>query len=78
MDPIAAPRRLHEHVVDALVRGIVTGELPTGSALPPEPEMSARFGVSRSVVREAMRVLDGKGLIDVRHGSGTRVTEPSR
>jgi DNA-binding FadR family transcriptional regulator len=78
MDPIAAPRRLHEHVVDALVRGIVTGELPTGSALPPEPEMSARFGVSRSVVREAMRVLDGKGLIDVRHGSGTRVTEPGR
>jgi DNA-binding FadR family transcriptional regulator len=78
MDPIAAPRRLHEHVVDALVRGIVSGDLAAGSALPPEPEMSARFGVSRSVVREALRVLDAKGLIDVRHGSGTRVTEPHR
>jgi len=78
MDPIVAPRRLHEHVVESLVRGIVTGELKPGSALPPEPEMSARFGVSRSVVREALRVLDGKGLIDVRHGSGTRVTVPDR
>ena len=78
MDPIAAPRRLHEHVVDALVRGIVAGELAPGSALPPEPEMGARFGVSRSVVREALRVLDAKGLVEVRHGSGTRVTAPER
>lgn len=78
MEPIAAPRRLHEHVVESLVRGIVTGELEPGSVLPPEPEMSARFGVSRSVVREALRVLDGKGLIEVRHGSGTRVTDPDR
>ena len=78
MDPIAAPRRLHEHVVDSLVRGIVTGELEPGSVLPTEPEMGARFGVSRSVVREALRVLDAKGLVEVRHGSGTRVTAPDR
>ncbi|HEY4439566.1 MAG TPA: FadR/GntR family transcriptional regulator [Candidatus Elarobacter sp.] len=74
MEPIAAPRRLHEHVVESLVRGIVSGELRPGSALPTEPEMSARFGVSRSVVREALRVLDARGLIEVRHGSGTRVS----
>lgn len=76
MDAIAAPRRLHEHVVDVLVRSIVTGKLAPGESLPSEPEMSARFGVSRSVVREALRVLGEKGLVEVRHGSGTRVTSP--
>jgi DNA-binding FadR family transcriptional regulator len=78
MDAIGAPRRLHAHVVDALAPMIVSGELSPGSLLPTEPEMSARFGVSRSVVREALRVLGAKGLIEVRHGSGTRVTTPDR
>ena len=78
MDAIGATRRLHARVVDALVPMIVGGELAPGSLLPPEPEMSARFGVSRSVVREALRVLGAKGLIEVRHGSGTRVTAPER
>ncbi len=78
MDVIAAPRRLHAHLVDALVPMIVGGELAPGSLLPAEPEMSARFGVSRSVVREALRVLGEKGLVDVRHGSGTRVTTSDR
>jgi GntR family transcriptional regulator, transcriptional repressor for pyruvate dehydrogenase complex len=78
MDVIGVPRRLHVHVVDALVPMIASGELAPGSLLPTEPEMSARFGVSRSVVREALRVLGEKGLIDVRHGSGTRVTAPDR
>lgn len=78
MDAIGLPRRLHAHVVEALVPMIVSGELAPGSLLPTEPEMSARFGVSRPVVREALRVLGAKGLIDVRHGSGTRVTAPDR
>lgn len=78
MDAIAVPRRLHAHLVDVLVPMIVGGELVPGSLLPAEPEMSARFGVSRSVVREALRVLGAKGLIEVRHGSGTRVTTPDR
>src|ERR1700679_2085394 len=50
MDAIAAPRRLHAQVVDALVRMIAGGELAPGDLLPTEPEMSVRFGVSRSVV----------------------------
>ncbi|HEY0395438.1 MAG TPA: FadR/GntR family transcriptional regulator [Candidatus Elarobacter sp.] len=78
MDAIGVPRRLHAHVVEALVPRIASGELAPGSLLPTEPAMSARFGVSRSVVREALRVLATKGLIDVRHGSGTRVTAPDR
>src|ERR1700736_1404501 len=78
MDAIGIPRRLHAHVVDALVPMIAGGELAPGRGLPPEPDMSARFGVSRSVVREALRVLGEKGLVEVRHGSGTRVTTPDR
>ncbi|HTJ26074.1 MAG TPA: FadR/GntR family transcriptional regulator [Candidatus Limnocylindria bacterium] len=78
MEGTVAPRRLHAQVADVLLRSIVTGEVAPGSALPSEPEMSARFGVSRSVIREALRVLGEKGLVEVRHGSGTRVTEPDR
>ena len=78
MDAIVAPRRLHAQVVDALVRIIVGGEFAPGSLLPTEPEMGTRFGVSRSVVREALRVVGAKGLIEVRHGSGTRVASPER
>lgn len=74
MNVTVAPRRLHAQVVDALMQAIVGGRLAPGTALPTEAEMSAQFGVSRSVIREALRVLGEKGLIDVRHGSGTRVT----
>ncbi|GAC1418054.1 MAG: FadR/GntR family transcriptional regulator [Candidatus Velthaea sp.] len=70
--------RLHSHIVDDIVARIVSGELPPGSLLSSEPEMSAGYGVSRTVVREALRVLGAKGLIDVKHGSGTRVTVPER
>ena len=78
MDAIGANPRLHARVVDALVPMIVGGKLAPGSLLPTEPEMGTRFGVSRSVVREALRVLGAKGLVDVRHGSGTRVTSSDR
>jgi DNA-binding FadR family transcriptional regulator len=78
MEAIVVSRRLHEQVVAVLLRSIVAGEVAPGSVLPSEPEMSTRFGVSRSVIREALRVLGEKGLVEVRHGSGTRVTAPER
>jgi DNA-binding FadR family transcriptional regulator len=74
--PVLRATRLHAHVVDDIVGSIVSGELAPGALLPSEPEMSANFGVSRTVIREALRILGAKGLIDVRHGSGTRVTAP--
>lgn len=73
-----APRRLHEQVLSALVERIVGGEFSTGSGLPSEAELCSTYGVSRSSVREALRVLAEKGLIEVRHGLGTRVTPPER
>ncbi len=61
---------LHERVVQQVVQQIVGGMMPPGTTLPPEPELAQQFGVSRTVIREAVRVLVAKGLIAVRHGSG--------
>ena len=57
-----------------LVGRIVRGQYPAGSALPPEPALCETFSVSRTVVREAVKMLQEKGLVQVRQGSGTTVT----
>lgn len=54
---------------------IRNGQLKPGDRLPPERELASRFGVSRASVREAMRLLDQKGLVVIRPGAGTFVTE---
>lgn len=62
---------------DALARLqelIVSGELPPGSRLPPEPELASRLGISRGSMREAVRALSHMRLIEVRRGLGTFVT----
>jgi DNA-binding FadR family transcriptional regulator len=70
--------RLGAAVVDALLDQIVSGELEPGTLLPNEPRLSETFGVSRSVVREAVKVLEQKGLVRVRQGQGTTVTAPGQ
>jgi DNA-binding FadR family transcriptional regulator len=60
-------------VTGALGRRIVSGEWPVGHVLPTEAEMTAQFNVSRSVIREAIRVLNAKGLVRSRQMAGTRV-----
>ncbi|MEQ9607866.1 MAG: FadR/GntR family transcriptional regulator [Kiloniellaceae bacterium] len=69
------PRTSHAHVVDQLGRAIVGGEFAEGDLLPSDAELEARFQVSRTVVREAMKTLSAKGLIVARARIGTRVTE---
>jgi len=59
-----------------LLARIVSGKHASGSQLPPEPALCEAFGVSRTVVREAMKLLQEKGLVLVRQGSGTVVTPP--
>src|SRR5262249_36106976 len=54
-------------------RAILAGELAAGELLPSERELSAKMGVSRSVVREALGRLASLGLVKSVHGSGTRV-----
>jgi DNA-binding FadR family transcriptional regulator len=60
-------------VVQAIEDQIVSGRLPVGTRLPPEREFAESLGVSRPVVREAVRGLVTKGLLDTRQGIGTTV-----
>ncbi len=69
-----SPRRgLHRLAVDALGLRIVQGELPAGSVLPSEAELSLSLDMSRTVIREALKVLASKGLVESRPKTGTRV-----
>src|SRR5947209_6052906 len=69
----ARPARLAIPVVAALVDRIVGGAIPPGALLPPEPVLCASFGVSRSVIREGVKMLEEKGLARARQGQGTTV-----
>ena len=66
---------LTRRVVEALGQAIVTGTWQATGAFPIEAELCARFGVSRSVVREAVKMLTAKGLLSARPRRGT-VVEP--
>ncbi|APG62037.1 GntR family transcriptional regulator [Sphingorhabdus lutea] len=61
-----------------LGRRIVAGTIAVGSLLEDENSLAERFKVSRVVVREAVKILVGKGLLDVRRGIGTRVKPRDR
>jgi DNA-binding FadR family transcriptional regulator len=60
-------------VLDDLGARLVAGWVAPGAALPPEPELAVELQVSRTVIREALRVLAAKGLVDARPMLGTRV-----
>jgi DNA-binding FadR family transcriptional regulator len=70
----APPKRLHEFVVEEIGSRIVRGTLRAGEALPVEVALAAELGVSRTVVREAIKVLAHKQLLTVRPRTGTRVS----
>ncbi|MFI7604460.1 FadR/GntR family transcriptional regulator [Micromonospora sp. NPDC049366] len=71
------PTNLAKAVTAELVERIVRGAHPPGTPLPPEPVLCETFAVSRTVVREAVKILQEKGLVQVRQGAGTMVTSPS-
>jgi len=68
-------KTLAQEMADTLTEEIVSGRLQPGDALPTEPDLAQEFQVSRSVVRDATRVLAARGLISVQHGRGAFVTE---
>jgi len=68
------PRRgLHGQVVHTIGLRILRGELKPGDPLPSEEELSADLAASRTVLREAVKVLAAKGLVEARPKTGTRV-----
>jgi GntR family transcriptional regulator, transcriptional repressor for pyruvate dehydrogenase complex len=72
-----ARTRAHEEVVRQLQSLMRSGALRPGDRLPAERELSARFGVSRATIRQALEVLDHNGLIERRIGDGTFAADAS-
>ena len=66
-------KNVHGHTLDWLGEAILTGHYPAGSSLPPEPVLCEELGVSRTVVREAIKSLVAKGLVVTGPKVGTRV-----
>jgi GntR family transcriptional regulator, transcriptional repressor for pyruvate dehydrogenase complex len=75
----AATVPAYSTVAAKLRRRILSGELPTGARLPSEPELSAEFGVGRSTVREALKVLASQNLVTTTRGvtGGSFVAVPT-
>jgi len=65
---VRAPRVYH-HIVAHIERAMYDGQLACGDKLPSERELGRRFGASRVAVREALRALEHRGLLEVRQGS---------
>jgi GntR family galactonate operon transcriptional repressor len=64
--------RVHQQLVEALARAILRGDFTSGT-LPPEPQLCETYQISRSALREAVRVLTGKGLVTPRPHVGTAI-----
>lgn len=68
---------LASRVTESMLASIASGRFAPGEWLPSERELSEQFGVSRTVIREAVRGLEAKGVIEVRSGRGARVAHVS-
>lgn len=71
-------RGLHEQVIEAIGRRIVSGDYEAGQALPGEAQLCEGLGVSRTALREALRVLASKGLVEPKRKIGTQVCTSER
>ena len=66
-------RSLSKVVMDSVRDGIISGEVKPGEFLPSESDLAMKFGVGKSSVREAMKMLEALGYIEVSKGNGYRV-----
>jgi DNA-binding FadR family transcriptional regulator len=74
---MSRPRNLLSQTLDQIAQAIVSGHYPPGGAVPPEPVLCEAYGVSRTVVREAIKTLVAKGMVSTGPKVGTRVLEPA-
>jgi GntR family transcriptional regulator, transcriptional repressor for pyruvate dehydrogenase complex len=77
MYKIVRSSRLYEQIVQQVEESIHKGALKAGDQLPPERELAEQFGVSRTAVREAVKALREKGLVEAYPGRGTFITDGS-
>ena len=68
-------RALHKDVAEVISERIIAGEWLPQTFLPTEGELCEQMGVSRTVIREAIKVLENSGLVRIDHGFGTVVLE---
>jgi GntR family transcriptional regulator, transcriptional repressor for pyruvate dehydrogenase complex len=73
-EPVHDNRALSEKIIAQISDALVAGELQPGDRLPPERELAEQFGVSRTVIRDAVKTLAGRGILHVKHGAGIFVT----
>ncbi|MDQ7095306.1 FadR/GntR family transcriptional regulator [Desulfosporosinus sp. PR] len=74
-EPVKFYGNLSEGVVNQIMQVIKKGELKPGDKLPPEREMCTMFSVSRTVIRDALKMLVGLGVVTIRHGMGAYINE---
>ena len=73
IEPLEREQRLYQRVVEKVLELISSGAWKPGFRLPPERELSESFGVSRTVVREAVKALEARGVLESTTGSGVSV-----
>jgi GntR family transcriptional repressor for pyruvate dehydrogenase complex len=69
---------LVQRSADALTDLIIEGNLDTGSFLPTEQDLCGRLGVGRSTIREAIKIIEAKGLVERVHGVGVKIVDESQ
>ena len=67
--------RLYELIVQQIEESVLKGILKAGDQLPAERDLALQFGVSRTAVREAVKALREKGLVEAYSGRGTFITD---
>src|SRR5689334_14301218 len=72
-NPQWRPARFASLIFEELGHRIIGGTLADGDVLPTEPALCEEFGFSRTVVREGLKLLEGRGLVRVEQGRGTTV-----
>lgn len=76
MERVPESTALSERVIAKISDAVVSGELAPGARLPPERELAGQFGVSRTVVRDAIKTLSGRGILRAKRGAGNFVADP--
>ena len=76
IEPVKSTR-IYEEIVRQVKQLIAEGKLKSGDRLPPERDLAEKFVVSRTSVREALRALQSRGLIDIRAGEGAFIRDIS-
>ncbi|MDG9884317.1 transcriptional regulator GlcC [Pseudomonas sp. GD04058] len=77
-DVTPAKRQVADQVAERIEKLIVDGVLKVGQALPSERRLVDKLGCSRSALREGLRILRGRGIVETEHGRGSYVADLSR